>query len=142
MAKRNIRKTDPDTTSTPAREVSTSDPNDRAAAPKASRSRRKADAPTAAATGPEPLNEVTAITAEGAVETPQTAPSVIREEDQPRAAAPAFTTVAEVAAVQLSHDQIAERAYHLYLERDRQPGDPFADWLTAERELRERFVGA
>jgi Protein of unknown function (DUF2934) len=146
MAKRNIRKTDPDTTSAPdRREISAADPNGRAAAPKASRSSRKAAAPVAAATQPEPATEVTPITAEGALETPATiatsAPAT-REEDQPRPAAPSFTTVAEVAAVQLSHDQIAERAYHLYLERDRQPGDPFADWLTAERELRARFVGA
>ena len=63
-------------------------------------------------------------------------------EDQTQTVTPSFTTVAEVAAIQLSHDQIAERAYHLYLERGRQPGDPFADWLTAERELRTRFVGA
>jgi hypothetical protein len=146
MAKRNIRKTDPDTTSVPdRREASATDPNGRAAAPKASRSSRKAAAPVAAAaTEPEPATEVTPIT-EGALETPvtpaTTAPAT-RDEDQPRSAAPSFTTVAEVAAVQLSHDQIAERAYHLYLERDRQPGDPFADWLTAERELRARFVGA
>ena len=83
---------------------------------------------------------MTPITAEGAVETPVTTAQATREEAQPRTPA-TFATVAAVAAVELSHDQIAERAYHLYLERDRQPGDPFADWLTAERELRERFVG-
>jgi len=142
MAKRNIRKTDPEIVTTPERrEASAADPNGRAAAPKTSRSRRKADAPiAAAATQPEPTAEVTPITAEGAIDTPAAAAS--REQDQPRMPATSFTTVAEVAAIELSHDQIAERAYHLYLERNRQPGDPFADWLTAERELRERFVGA
>ena len=142
MAKRNIRKTDPEIVTTPdRREASAADPNGRAAAPKTSRSRRKADAPVAAAaTQPEPATEVTPITAEGAIDTPAAAAS--REQDQPRTPATSFTTVAEVAAIELSHDQIAERAYHLYLERNRQPGDPFADWLTAERELRERFVGA
>jgi Protein of unknown function (DUF2934) len=143
MAKRNIRKTDPDTVSTPdSREASTADTNGRASAPKPSRSRRKADAPVAAA-APQPgrAADVTPITAEGGIET-ATLTQASRVEDQPRTAASSFTTVAEVAAVELSHDQIAERAYHLYLERDRQPGDPFADWLTAERELRERFVGA
>jgi hypothetical protein len=143
MAKRNIRKTDPEIVTTPdRREASaTADPNGRAAAPKTSRSRRKADAPVAAAaTQPEPATEVTPITAEGASDTPAAAAS--RGQNQPRTPATSFTTVAEVATIELSHDQIAERAYHLYLERTRQPGDPFADWLTAERELRERFVGA
>ena len=153
MAKRNIRKTDPDTVTSPdtthdatitgRREASAADPNGRAAAPKTSRSRRKADAPvTAAATQPESVTRVTPITAEGAIETPAAAANASHEQNQPRTTAASFTTVAEVAAIELSHDQIAERAYHLYLERNRQPGDPFADWLTAERELRERFVGA
>ena len=45
MAKRNIRKTDPEIVTTPERrEASAADPNGRAAAPKTSRSRRKADA--------------------------------------------------------------------------------------------------
>ena len=90
------------------------------------------------------MTRVTPITAEGAIETPAAAANATPEQDQPRtpASSSSFTTVAEVAAIELSHDQIAERAYHLYLERNRQPGDPFADWLTAERELRERFVGA
>jgi hypothetical protein len=34
-----------------------------------------------------------------------------------------------------SYDQIALRAYHIYLERDGAPGDPVQDWLQAEREL-------
>ena len=50
--------------------------------------------------------------------------------------------VQDVVEIELSHDEIAERAYHIYLERGAQPGDPFADWLTAERQLRERLVGA
>src|SRR5215204_3291123 len=144
MAKRNTRTTDPEIASTPdRRETSTAAPNGRSAAPKASRSRRKADAPVAAAaTTPETAPEVTPITAEGAIETPAPAASLTSGGNQPRTSASSFTTVADVAALELSHDQIAERAYHLYLERNRQPGDPFADWLTAERELRERFVGA
>ena len=75
MAKRNIRKTDPEIVTTPdRREASAADPNGRAAAPKTSRSRRKADAPVAAAaTQPEPATEVTPITAEGAIETPAAA---------------------------------------------------------------------
>ena len=37
---------------------------------------------------------------------------------------------------QLSPDEIAARAYDLYLQRDRTPGDPVEDWLQAEQELR------
>jgi hypothetical protein len=137
MAKRSIRKTDPENIDTPDhREASTADLNGRTAAPKTTRTRRKADLAAAA----ESTTHLTPMTAEGRLETPAPARSITPQPETP--AAPGFTTVAEVAAVQLSHDQIAERAYHLYLERDRQPGDPFVDWVTAERELRERFVGA
>lgn len=138
MAKRNIRKTDPEIAGTPEpRQASTDDSTGRAAAPKTTRSRRKTDAATAAPASVSP--DVTSNTAEAASESP--AGRAARRTDAP-ATAPAFTTVAEVASVELSHDRIAERAYHLYLERGRQPGDPFADWLTAERELRERVLGA
>lgn len=33
------------------------------------------------------------------------------------------------------HEQIAARAYKIYLERDRQPGHEMDDWLQAEYEL-------
>ena len=139
MAKRNIRKTDPEIADTAdRRHASPNEPSARAAAPKTTRSRRKSDTAVAA---PAPIAEASPITAEGAMET-STAGARPAHEDQTQTVTPSFTTVAEVAAIQLSHDQIAERAYHLYLERGRQPGDPFADWLTAERELRTRFVGA
>ncbi len=36
-----------------------------------------------------------------------------------------------------TQEQIALRAYHIYLERKGAPGDPHADWLRAERELLE-----
>jgi hypothetical protein len=36
-----------------------------------------------------------------------------------------------------SDQQIRERAYFIYLNRGGAPGDPMADWLQAERELRE-----
>ena len=35
-----------------------------------------------------------------------------------------------------SHDDIATRAYELFLQRGAQHGQDFEDWLTAERELR------
>jgi hypothetical protein len=34
-------------------------------------------------------------------------------------------------------EQIAERAYHIYLERDGADGNPDEDWLQAERDLTE-----
>lgn len=35
-----------------------------------------------------------------------------------------------------SHDQIALRAYEIYLSRGASPGSDLDDWLEAERELR------
>jgi hypothetical protein len=141
MAKRNTRKTDPETAGTPeTRQPSTVEANGRPAAPKTARSRRKSDTPAATEAVAAAPAEVSPVTAEAAVEPSVRTPGTSEQTTQ--SPAPAFTTVGEVAAVELSHDRIAERAYHLYLERGRQPGDPFADWLEAERELRERFVGA
>jgi len=34
-----------------------------------------------------------------------------------------------------TQEQIATRAYEIYLERGAIPGDPMQDWLQAEREL-------
>jgi hypothetical protein len=34
-----------------------------------------------------------------------------------------------------TQDQIAARAYEIYLERGATPGDPMRDWLRAEHEL-------
>ena len=35
----------------------------------------------------------------------------------------------------LAHEQIARRAYEIFLARDGQYGSPEQDWLQAEREL-------
>ena len=34
-----------------------------------------------------------------------------------------------------THEEIALRAYHIFLRRNGTPGDPHADWLLAEHEL-------
>ena len=34
-----------------------------------------------------------------------------------------------------TQEEIALRAYHIYLERKGAPGNPFEDWTRAEREL-------
>ena len=35
-------------------------------------------------------------------------------------------------------EQIQQRAYEIYLEREGAPGDPLSDWIQAERELTAR----
>lgn len=62
-----------------------------------------------------------------------------RKAEAPVAAMSASVEVetAEVETVDISHEQIAVRAYHIYLERG-YPGDQFQDWVTAERQLREQ----
>lgn len=37
-----------------------------------------------------------------------------------------------------THEEIALRAYEIYLERAGAPGDALEDWTRAERELREK----
>ena len=34
-----------------------------------------------------------------------------------------------------TEDQIRQRAYEIYLARNRQPGDAYADWMRAKSEL-------
>jgi hypothetical protein len=34
-----------------------------------------------------------------------------------------------------AQEEIAQRAYQIYLERNGAPGNPFEDWVRAEREL-------
>jgi hypothetical protein len=36
-----------------------------------------------------------------------------------------------------SHEEIRQRAYEIYLERNGDPGDELDDWLRAERELQK-----
>ncbi|HET6932901.1 MAG TPA: DUF2934 domain-containing protein [Candidatus Acidoferrum sp.] len=49
--------------------------------------------------------------------------------------APAPRTKKAAAKSKPTQDQIAARAYEIYLERGSTPGDPMQDWLQAEREL-------
>jgi len=42
---------------------------------------------------------------------------------------------------ELTREEIAARAYDLYLRRGQTPGDPVEDWLQAERELRTERQG-
>lgn len=52
----------------------------------------------------------------------------------PKVADPPLFGVAEP-----TKQQIRDRAYHIYLARNGGPGDAHADWVQAERELRDEF---
>lgn len=43
-----------------------------------------------------------------------------------------------VAKTAPTHEEIALRAYEIYLERGGAPGDALEDWMRAERELMEK----
>ena len=47
----------------------------------------------------------------------------------------ARTAVAPKKASSPTHEEIALRAYHIYLQRNGTPGNPFEDWKRAEQEL-------
>jgi len=49
--------------------------------------------------------------------------------------APKTKKAAAKTARKPAHEQIAKRAYEIYLERGCTPGDPMQDWLRAEQEL-------
>jgi hypothetical protein len=51
------------------------------------------------------------------------------------------TTVASPAPG-FTDEQVRERAYYIFLERNGGPGDPIADWHQAERELRDATSAA
>jgi hypothetical protein len=129
MAKRTTPKTDQETNAVPDRRATSVNQSDKPTAAKATR-RRKSDE----------------LAAESASSVSDPVAASERPAATARAAAPvagaSFVKIQDVVEIEVSHDEIAERAYHIYLERGAQPGDPFADWLTAERQLRERLVGA
>jgi|1186.fasta_scaffold130833_2 hypothetical protein len=117
MAKRSIRKTDPSDTTAPTQRRRTPAIEGETPAVKTTRTRRKAEAADTGASvaAAEAVTQVPAGTngANGHIESTFDVP----------------------------HEQIAVRAYHLYLERG-SSGDSFHDWVTAERQLREQFERA
>jgi hypothetical protein len=52
-----------------------------------------------------------------------------------KTSSPARTKTPRAAKAKPSPEEIALRAYHIYLDRNGAPGDPHADWLRAEAEL-------
>jgi hypothetical protein len=133
MAKRNPVTTGSEDNKTPERRRRTSESPGKTPAPK-SRGRQQSDVP---AEVPAPATASDVSLAVG----PQAPAPVIAAA---AVDAPVSSTVVPggdvTAAVQVSHEQIALRAYHLYLERGGQPGDQFIDWVTAERQLREQLA--
>ena len=70
--------------------------------------------------------------------------STKRTTKRPPAVAADTTTTVETTTKSVetrvpSHDEIARRAFELFVARGRQHGRAHEDWLTAERELRERY---
>lgn len=53
----------------------------------------------------------------------------------PPAKAATASNTAAPARTGPTHEQIARRAYEIFMARDGQPGDPEQDWMQAEREL-------
>lgn len=67
--------------------------------------------------------------------TTPTTPKTPRRAASPGTARPRRTPATKPAP---SSDDIALRAYEIYLSRNGAPGDPLADWLQAEQELMPR----
>jgi hypothetical protein len=112
MAKRTIRKTDPEHTMAPEQR--------RTAA------RNGSPAPRARTRSRKTATETGGVTASGVADIPDMTEDAVEN---------------GATSIEVPHDHIAVRAYHLYLERGGRGGDEFQDWVTAERELRKRSVG-
>lgn len=52
-----------------------------------------------------------------------------------KSTSPSKTRTARTKKSKPTQEEIALRAYHIYLERNGAPGDPHSDWLRAEAEL-------
>jgi hypothetical protein len=117
MAKRTIRKTDPEDSTAPERRRTTRN-GDNAPRVRTTRNRKtNGDASELKAANGRQAADLAAGLRAGA------------------------TSDAPSPSMHVPHDHIAVRAYHLYLERGGRGGDEFQDWITAERELRERATG-
>jgi len=64
-------------------------------------------------------------------------PKTARSIEEPSIAPPDLDPSFEAPRTEPTQDEIALRAYHIYLEREGAGGDPLEDWLQAERELTE-----
>ncbi|HXE81291.1 MAG TPA: DUF2934 domain-containing protein [Vicinamibacterales bacterium] len=120
MAKRTIRKTDAENTTAPSRRRAASDRSAAEAPDTRTTRRRRSDGSRT-----KPAVETASA---GAAEVANTTG---------RIADTSVPSQSHEAPIEIPHDYIAVRAYHIYLERGGRDGDSFQDWITAERELRE-----
>lgn len=60
-----------------------------------------------------------------------------RSIEEPSIVTPDVDPSVEASRTEPTQDEIALRAYHIFLEREGAAGDPVEDWLQAERELTE-----
>ncbi len=74
----------------------------------------------------------------GAGETPA---SVIMDSAAARRTRGIEPSSASGASREARHDEIAQRAYEIYVRRGGAPGNPMDDWIEAERQLREERFG-
>jgi hypothetical protein len=79
-----------------------------------------------------PANAAAETTSLGSVETTNASPTTA----SPTTASPTTTSMSTRAP---SRDEIAHRAFELFIARGRQHGRAQEDWLSAERELRARY---
>ena len=63
-----------------------------------------------------------------------------RSKSDPNATNAEANETTESPRAQPTEDEIAVRAYHIYLDRGEGGGNPSDDWLQAERELTEGIV--
>jgi hypothetical protein len=80
------------------------------------------------------LRGLSFFTQEHPMARPSAKPSTPATKEPAQAPIPSNTMSASARSTP-SGDQIARRAYELYLSRGGQPGNPEQDWLQAEREL-------
>lgn len=140
MAKRNPDNTGSEAPKAPERRRRTTaaEGTGKTAAPAKPRGRRKTDVTAEVATAKAALTAAvdtapTQLTAGGAFEAPAASATTTGDTH-------AEGGNGRVSDVQVPHEYVALRAYHLYLERGGQPGDQFQDWVTAERQLREQLA--
>lgn len=106
-------------------------------------SRRKTATPPAEAAAVQPASEQLAPKAVK----PEVRNTEVRGTEVRRNVTPINTTPTKVApkkaqpSVASLDEEIRRRAYELFLERKGAAGDPAADWIVAEREVRARHTG-
>lgn len=74
--------------------------------------------------------------AKAPVATPAAAPTPVARSESKGSGTLSGKGIASAVKVPVTHEQIAERAYQIYLKRGFGPGDATSDWVEAERQLK------